>query len=150
MREELAHLRKECRSQARKLDDMQHLVTEREDEGDALKSKVSKILLSLGRIGMHSTQKQASVHLHSQKDARKMLQEQMVSGGTMGERGKQDAFSPPAHRRRPKPLKFQAFPKNIKGQPQSPTPPTPQRLFQRVVGESMSIFVQQNTRVSTR
>ncbi|CAN0075535.1 unnamed protein product, partial [Pylaiella littoralis] len=42
VREELAHLRKECRSQARKLDDMQRLVTEREDEGDALKSKLRK------------------------------------------------------------------------------------------------------------
>lgn len=38
--EELSYLRKECRSQARKLEDMQHLVTDREDEGDALRSKV--------------------------------------------------------------------------------------------------------------
>lgn len=52
LREELNHLRKECRSQARKLEDMQHLQTAREDEGGELRSKVGGVKRWLKRTGI--------------------------------------------------------------------------------------------------
>lgn len=38
--DELKHLRKECRSQARKLEDMHHALAAREEDEDELRSKV--------------------------------------------------------------------------------------------------------------
>lgn len=40
--DELKHLRKECRSQARKLEDMHHALAARDEDEDELRSKVGR------------------------------------------------------------------------------------------------------------
>lgn len=53
--EELKHLRKECRSQARKLEDMHHALAARDGDEDELRSKVRRQKCSASHVCVYAS-----------------------------------------------------------------------------------------------